>query len=103
MEEIEFAVPKRCNLELAEKLIEDVCASMGLIVAMKGTLSTYPGSLHWHFKRDRKQRGTLELTLFTAGRRIWAKVQSGRKAPWINDVLPNIKRAIEKGLRKVGC
>jgi hypothetical protein len=102
MQEVEFVIPKHRNLEGAEKLIEEVCGAMGLEIAMKGSLSAYPGSIHWHYKMDRKRRGTLELTLFMAGRRIWSQVQSGRKAPWIDDVLPKIRRSIENGLRQAG-
>jgi hypothetical protein len=102
MEEIEFVIPEHCDLEGAEKLIEEVCSAAGLQVALKGSLSTYPGCIHWHYKLGTKHRGTLELTLFMAGRRIWANVQSGRKAPWIDDVLPKVRRSIESGLRQVG-
>lgn len=100
MQEVEFVIPKRCNLEGAEKLIEEVCNAMGLEVAMKGSLSAYPGSIHWHYKMGRKQKGTLELTLFMAGRRIWAQVQSSRNAQWIDDVLPKVRRSIESRLRR---
>jgi len=102
MDQIDFLIPEHCNLDGAEKLIEEVCSAAGLQVAMKGSLSTYPGSIHWHYKLGTKQKGTLELTLFIAGRRIWAKVQSGRKAPWIDDMLPKVRRSIESGLRRAG-
>lgn len=102
MEETEFAVPKQCDLNKAEQLIEEVCAALGLQVAMKASLSTYPGSIHWHYKKGLKERGTLELTLFMSKRRIWAQVQSGRRAPWIEDVLPEVKQGVEKRLKQAG-
>ena len=99
MKEIEFKVARACELSRADALIEKVCAGCGLVVAMKGSPAKYPGCTHWHFQRP-KHRGTLELTLHRAERRIWAKVQEGRKAPWIDEELPALRRAIERGLKQ---
>jgi hypothetical protein len=63
MLEVEFSVPRKCDLKAAERLIEGVCTRRGLQIAMKGSQSKFPGCIHWHFKRE-KQKGTLELTLF---------------------------------------
>ena len=62
---------------------------------MKGSLSTYPGSIHWHYKSS-GQKGTVEITLLAAQRRIWLQVQDGRRAAWIDRELPAIRREIEK-------
>ena len=98
MKEFEFHVPKECDLSRAEELIEKAAAEHGLSVGMKGSLAGYPGCIHWHFK-NQKQKGTLEITLHTESRRIWAQVQDGRKAQWIDMELPRVRRAIEKDLR----
>jgi hypothetical protein len=98
MREVEFSVPHKCDLKLAEHLIEDICARRGLQVAMKGSQATIPGSIHWHYKRE-KQKGTLELTLFPDRRRLWAKVAKGRKAAWIDLELPQLQREMEKALK----
>jgi hypothetical protein len=65
---------------------------------MKGTLASYPGSTHWHYRKP-GQKGTLELTLYIPDRRIWAKIQDSRKAPWINATLPSLRKTIEQQLR----
>jgi hypothetical protein len=98
MREIEFAVPRNADLLGAEQVIERICARRGLILAMKGSLSSYPGCVHWHYKRQ-KQKGTLELTLFARDRRVWAQVQDGRKAPWIDQELPGLQLDIERALK----
>jgi small-conductance mechanosensitive channel len=95
MREIEFAVPRNADLAKAIKLIEKICAQHELILAMKGSLAAYPGCIHWHYKRE-NQKGTLELTLFARDRRVWAKVQDGRKAPRIEEELPALQWAIER-------
>ncbi len=98
MQEIEFTVPAKADLDQAEAVIESVCAAHGLQAGMKSPLASFPGSIHWHYKKPR-EKGTLELTLFRRDRRIWAQVQEGRKAPWISTVLPLVRSAIERELR----
>jgi hypothetical protein len=97
MQEIEFTVPTK-DLDQAEAVIESVCAAHGLQAGMKSQLASFPGSIHWHYKKPR-EKGTLELTLFRRDRRIWAQVQEGRLAPWISTVLPLVRSAIERELR----
>ena len=98
MKEIEFRVPRGCDLTHARRIIEQVCKHRGLHSAMKASLATYPGSTHWHYKKLR-QSGTLELTLYLPDRRIWAQVQKSRWAPWIDIELPRLRRDIEGALR----
>jgi|SRR5579872_4748182 len=98
MQQIEFSVPPRCDLTKADALIERVCRVHGLHAAMKGTLATYPGSIHWHWKKS-KEKGTLELTLLPCERRIWAAIHTNRQAPWIEDALPKVRTAIERALK----
>lgn len=98
MTEIEFAVPPRCDLSQASRLIEGAIAACELRIAMTGTLRSYPGCIHWHLKRGRES-GTLELTLWETKRRVWASVQDGRRGAWIEDALPRVKLAVETAFR----
>ena len=98
MTEVEFTVPPGCNLSGAASLIEKACQGCGLRVSTRATLSSYPGCVHWHVKRG-IQPGTLELTLWETKRRVWASVQDGRRATWIDEALPQVKDAVETALR----
>jgi hypothetical protein len=42
MREVEFSVPQKCDLKLAERLIEEICGGRGLQVAMKGRNRSFP-------------------------------------------------------------
>ena len=99
MQEVEFQVPGGCDLASAENLIEHVCAALDLQPAMKSTLASYPGSVHWHYKRG-KEKGTLELTLAPGSRRIWAQVHINRNGAWIEEVLPRVRAEVEGALRR---
>jgi hypothetical protein len=98
MTEVEFTVPQGYSLSGAASLIEKACRECGLRVSTRATLQTYPGCIHWHVKRG-IQSGTLELTLWETKRRVWASVQNGRRAPWIDEALPRVKDAVETALR----
>jgi hypothetical protein len=98
MREVEFKVPPSAQLIDAGSVIEATCAAEGLQIGMKGTLASFPGSTHWHFKRP-KERGTLEITLFPRDRRIWAQIQDGRRAEWIEPCLANIRHTLEGKLK----
>jgi hypothetical protein len=94
MEEIEVAVNPVGREKLLATLIEGAADHYGLRIRMKGTLRTYPGSEHWHFQKP-GERGTLEVTLWPRGNRVWFSVQSGRNAAWISKILPDVKAWIE--------
>jgi hypothetical protein len=97
MNQVEFRVPRGSDLADTENLIEKICAGHGLKLTRKGSLAKFPRSVHWHYKKC-SGRGTLELTLWRERGRIWASIQDGRKAEWIEEELPELRKAIERGL-----
>jgi hypothetical protein len=100
MKEVEFQLPRQYDPAGIEELIEQVCREQGLCSALKGTLAKYPGSVHWHYKKG-KQSGTLELTFDRLRGRLWAAVQAGRQAQWIDSELSVVRRRVERGLRAI--
>jgi hypothetical protein len=94
MEEIELSVFPTGMEEQLVALIEGAAEQYGLQIRMRGTLRTYPGSQHWHFQKP-GERGTLEITLWPAGKRVWFSVQARRRAAWITEILPLMKAWIE--------
>jgi hypothetical protein len=97
MLEYEVNLPPGADLSEAELLIEMCCASEGLRMTLKGSLSKYPGSVHWHFKRD-DERGTLEVTLWSRARRVWFSIQAGRTGNWIEESIMRVSKALERNL-----
>jgi hypothetical protein len=97
MIEVELQLPDSVQPETVIGAVEQVCASHGLTCTLKGTLVRYPGSIHWHFKRDR-QKGTLEITWWEREHRFWFKVANGRSSEWISASVPRLKEQIEKSL-----
>jgi hypothetical protein len=95
MERVEVGIDAGLSVEALPGVIESGLASFGLQLKMRGTLRKYPGSLHWHAAKP-GERGTLELTLWPAQQRLWFSVQAGRRAAWIEAVLPQLKAHLEQ-------
>jgi hypothetical protein len=95
MEEIEVHVdPTRIEEQLAP-LLEGAIAHYGLQIRIRRSLRTYPGSQHWHVHKP-GERGTLEITLWPEGKRVWFSVHDGRRADWIGDIVPQLKAWVER-------
>ena len=77
--------------------IEAVFAAHGFSQTLKGTLRGFPGCTHWHFKNGR-EAGTLEVTAWPSEQRLWLSVQYRRRAKWIDQTLPTLKRELERTL-----
>jgi hypothetical protein len=69
-----------------DRAVERACDELGLSIWMRGTLATYPGSLHWHLNRPGK-RGTLEITYAPRKNRLWLAVHANRNAEWIDQAM----------------
>jgi hypothetical protein len=69
MIEVELPIPDSVETEAVIRIVEQVCASHDLTCTLKGTLVSYRGSVHWHFKRGR-QTGTLEVTWWESKHRL---------------------------------
>lgn len=84
------------SLSNVEAQVEHCCSELGLIRALKDTLAKYPGCIHWHYKK-KGVSGTLEVTLWPSKRQLWLTVQEGRRADWIEEELPEVRRRLTAG------
>jgi hypothetical protein len=94
MVEIDIDIPRINDAQDLIARVESVLSSHGLTMKSRGTLKSYPGCAHWHWKYGRLT-GTLEVTWWPAQQRLWFKVQSGRKADWIDRLIPQLKADLE--------
>ena len=94
MLEVEIHLPPHLLPESISSFVEETCNSLNLDLATRGTLAKYPSCIHWHYKKG-KARGTLEITWWEREHRLWIKVAAGRRADWIDEAIPGLKRALE--------
>ncbi len=93
MQTIDIPLPLDRNTQFLPAVVQQVCAAAGLTLMLDGTLKSYPGSRHWHYRRGR-ERGTLEITFWPAQRRLWLKIAAGRTSAWITELLPRLQTAL---------
>lgn len=96
MQVIEIDLPPESTL--SETIIENCCAENKLDIALKGTLSKYPGCVHWHLKQG-KQRGTLEVTWWPQQHRLWLSIQPGRTGEWVEEAAQSLKEKLNAAIR----
>ena len=97
MIEVELQIPADTMGDSVVRVLEQTCIANSLTCARKGTLASYPGSIHWHYKMS-KQKGTLEITWWEDENRLWLKVAKSRKGDWINESTAMLKKQIEASL-----
>jgi hypothetical protein len=95
---VNIEIPENMNTAVLVEAVERVCLAHNLNCTLKGTLVSYPGSLHWHFKKG-NQKGTLEITWWESKNRLWFKVADGRTGKWIEESMPQLKEEIQIVLR----
>ncbi len=99
MKQWEIQVGRAWDSRRIAGMIESVAKSNGLVVSLKGSLRSYRGCVHWHFKKE-KQSGTIEVTMWPGERRVWLSVQSGRAAEWIKLVVLEIRKNLGAAMKK---
>ena len=97
MIEVELQIPADAKSDSVARVVEQICTANNLTCALKGTLASYPGCTHWHFRKD-KQKGTLEITWWEDKNRLWFKVAKGRTRDWIDESMAKLKKQIESSL-----
>jgi hypothetical protein len=92
MKKLPVCEPRAADLSQAGHIIEMACHNDGLTLVLKGSLATFAGCTHWHYKNG-AARGTLEITFWPSKRKIWFSVQSGRRADWIDEHLEGLRKS----------
>jgi hypothetical protein len=83
-------LPGGASVDAIPAALERCAAELGLTIALRSTLRSYAGSVHWHLRREGR-RGTLEATLWPSRPRLWLKTHSGRAAAWIEPAAAQLR------------
>ena len=99
MRETNVLVPNGFEFSKVEQIIEGACTDYGLRMTSKGMLVHYPGSIHWHWKKE-SQAGVLELTGWPRAGRLWFAVHDNRRGAWIDAAIAQLKTQLEASLQR---
>ena len=80
-------------------IVEKAAAAAGLYISHIGGYSRkkFPNSVHWHFKRDRKEAGWIDATFWDVKSLLWLMTRHSELA-WVHQVAPALKRALDREL-----
>ena len=90
-------IPKGVTKKTLMPLVERASGSVGLYISHMGKYLAHkhPGSVHWHFKRVKNERGVLDATFFDVESLFWLMV-AHRNPQWVKDKVPVLIRALKK-------
>jgi hypothetical protein len=99
MREVDIPIPSTTSTTAIKKAVIRGCSALSLKITVTTSLASYPGCTHWHIKKP-GEKGVLELTTWPEKRPLWAKIHSGRTAPWIDEALRELGDLIYRDVNR---
>lgn len=80
-------------------VVERAAAATGLYISHIGGYSRvkYPNSVHWHFKRDKRETGLIDATYWEEGGTFWLVVRHN-EPQWVHETAPLLQKALQAEL-----
>lgn len=95
-------IPAGVSKQTLMPLVEEAAKSAGLYISHIGKYLAHkhPGSVHWHFKRDKKESGILDATFYDVESLFWLMI-SHSNPKWVHDKVPDLMSALETEFAKI--
>jgi hypothetical protein len=83
-------------------VVERAAEATNLYISHIGGYSRvkYPNSVHWHFKRDKKEPGLIDATFWKEGTKFWLIVRNN-EPQWVHDTAPRLQSALKAELARL--
>ena len=93
-------LPEGISQEAMHRVLEKAAENVGMYISHVGGYSRkkYPNSVHWHFKRDRKEPGLLDATFWDVKNLFWLMIRH-REPQWVHEMVPTFLTAIKKEIQ----
>jgi hypothetical protein len=88
--ELAFKLPS--HVESLSTKVQAWANEQGLETKPIGLQKKYPGSEHWHFRREKL--GTIELTIIANEGRGWFTMRRGRAAGWDQKAVQKLVKSL---------
>ncbi len=90
-------LPKGLARDQIMAAVERAAEAAGMYISHIGSYSRkkYPGSVHWHFKRDAKERGLIDATYWDVKELLWLMIRHS-EPEWVHKNAPKLKRALNR-------
>ena len=88
-------LPKGVTRDQMMKLVERASEAVGLYISHIGSYSRkkFPNSVHWHFKRDRKENGLIDATFWDVESLLWLMIRHN-EPEWVHTMAPLLREAM---------
>lgn len=80
-------------------VVERAASKTGLYISHIGGYSRvkYPNSVHWHFKREKKETGLIDATYWEEGSKFWLVIRDNEPV-WVHNTAPQLQKALQEEL-----
>ena len=92
-------LPEGVSRQQIMGVVERAATAAGLYISHIGGYSRqkFPGSVHWHFKRDKSERGLIDATYWDVKNLLWLMIRH-REPDWVHKTSPKLRRALQAEL-----
>ena len=84
------------------RLVEKASEAVGLYISHIGSYSRkkFPNSVHWHFKRNKKENGLIDATFWDVKSLLWLMIRHS-EPEWVHKMAPLLQKAMAAEVRKL--
>ena len=89
-------MPENISKKVVSTVVARAAKSCGLYISHIGKYMAHkhPGSVHWHFKRDKTEPGILDATFYDVENLFWLMI-SHSNPQWVKNKVPELLAALE--------
>ena len=97
-------MPDDVSREQMMQVVERAAAAVGLYISHIGSYSRkkFPNSVHWHFKRDKKETGLIDATYWDVKSLLWLMIRNS-EPEWVHRTAPLLQNALDRELKKLAA
>ncbi|MEL7213869.1 MAG: hypothetical protein AAGK92_14485 [Pseudomonadota bacterium] len=94
--DLEISIGDELTKEKMMGVIERAAKATDLYISHIGSYSRvkYPNSVHWHFKRHKKEPGLIDATFWEEGAKFWLVVRNN-EPQWVHETAPLLQKSLE--------
>lgn len=95
-------LPDGISRQQMMELVDEAARGVGLYISHIGSYSRtkYPNSVHWHFKRDKKEVGLIDATFWDVKSLFWLMIRNS-EPDWVHAMAPRLQEALKREIRKL--
>jgi len=97
-------VPDGITRDQIMTVVERASAAVGLYISHIGSYSRkkFPNSVHWHFKRHKKEVGLIDATFWDVKSLLWLMIRY-REPEWVHEMAPVLQKALDREVKSLAA